>query len=138
MIYGEKRDYRVFAQKENNLCKSIALAQISECLGFIDVANKLIKVADEMFSIEDAINEYSLPLRYTDDINDIFKNGGIFSIMHPIFNLHKITFWNGIFFNTWLAPVEARLPQQTIRKFLSKHKYHLNGYYVCNNDCKKG
>ena len=66
-----------------------------------------------------------LPLEETNDINDIYQNGGIISIMHPIYNLHAIFCFpiehdKMMLINSWIGCNELPLDKPTLEKFLPK------------------
>lgn len=69
------------------------------------------------------LNALGLSLRETNRAEEVFANGGILIILHPIWNLHAIFVTpkeneHVIAINSFLGPVECRLDTATLSRFL--------------------
>ena len=83
---------------------------------------------------EKAIIDANLPLLKTDDIEDVLRNGGIITIMHPIYNLHAVFVYPdgkySIAVNSWLGPNETVF-DKGFHKFLANPPNN-NIWYINN------
>ena len=70
-----------------------------------------------------------LPMIKTADPKEIYKNGGILIISHPVFNLHAVFVApiedsdRVLVVNSWLGPNELSLTHSEISKFVARYKY---------------
>jgi len=76
-----------------------------------------------------------LSLRRTDQAEDVFRNGGILTIHHPIFNLHSVFVapqqsGRVLAVNSFLGPTAFSLEPEVLARFLPKA--HLSRHYARN------
>ena len=71
------------------------------------------------------IDYFSAPLMPTDDYKLVLEHGGIFIIMHPIFNGHAFFMFpeneRVTIINSWLGPNVCSVGKGEISKFIPKH-----------------
>ncbi len=82
--------YKIGSGEMNNLQLIEHVAKFGKPMLISTGMNPLHKIRKTVELVE----KYNIPLIKTNDFEDIIKYGGIFSIMHPIYNLHQISMYD--------------------------------------------
>jgi len=124
-----KKNYK--DQKYNSNCFAIALTNCGIYIGQKVNTKRLVGLAhaDRVIGrgmAKTIIQIAKLPLWETNNIEDVYENGGIVIIMHLIFNLHSVFCYpledkNKIMIvNSWIGCNKLPLDKLTFEKFLAK------------------
>jgi len=119
---------RFVSQKYNTNCFPVALKNCAIYLTRKLDQSRFIKFCacntGRSLNIETAIMLSGLPLEETKNLEDIFKNGGIITIMHPIINLHSVFCYpykdRIMCINSWLGCNELPLFKEELIKWIAK------------------
>lgn len=135
----KERGYKYYSQEFNKSCFPTAVLNAGIFLQKHLDKNKIIKAANcehgGCIDESEVIKKSKLPLFMTSEIDLIYKNGGIITIHHPIFNLHSCfvepTITESIkIVNSWLGSNEIIINKKELKRFLPKHKINQRMYYI--------
>jgi hypothetical protein len=129
--------YNFISQSQNTHCFPVALCNAGIYLGveldynfYVDYCNCH---AGGAMKCDEAIKESKLPLT-RGGYPEVMANGGIFTISHPLYNLHSVfcyPYSNGVcFVNSWMGPNVLLATKQTFVRFLPKHENNQNFYNI--------
>ena len=132
---------RYVAQKYDSNCFAVALKNCAVYLGIKFDVNRFIRLAGRAKVggglAKSLIQLSKLPLEETNDINNVFENGGIITIMHPLINLHS-TFCvpmkdkdKVMLINSWIGCNEMPIYKNDLNQFLPKYPNN-RMYYIDN------
>lgn len=124
---------KTITQGQNETCVPVALAQVCAYLELPVTRKQLVddyRFTGGELGINELIKKYKIPLVSTPNVMDVINNGGILSISHPIYNLHKISYLDKHFYNSWMGPAKM-VYSERILSFLP-HPNNLGAYYIKN------